>query len=59
MKGKTPIDSSVPLFWNVARMPEAAPRCVAGTLFMIEVVFGAANRPNPIPFTNSSEANAR
>ena len=26
----TPIDTAVPEFWNVARMPEAAPRSPAG-----------------------------
>ena len=30
-------------------MPEAAPRCSAGTLLMIEEVFGEANRPSPMP----------
>jgi hypothetical protein len=31
----TPIDRAVPEFWKVERMPEAAPRCLAGTLLMI------------------------
>jgi hypothetical protein len=34
----TPMDTAVPEFWNVERMPEAAPRCRAGTLPMIEEV---------------------
>src|SRR5438132_1472378 len=46
---KTPIDSTMPLFMNVARIPDAAPRWLAGTLFMIAVVLGAANRPEPTP----------
>ena len=46
----------MPVFWNVARMPEAAPRWRAGTLFMIPVVLGAANRPMPTPLSSSSRA---
>jgi hypothetical protein len=45
----TPIDSAVPEFWKVERMPEAAPRWLAGTLPMIEEELGAANIPLPIP----------
>ena len=55
----TPIDSAVPEFWKVERMPEAAPRCLAGTLPMIEEELGAANMPLPIPFTAMSSANAQ
>jgi hypothetical protein len=40
-------------------MPEAAPRCLAGTLPMIEEEFGAANIPPPIPFSPVSRANAQ
>ncbi len=43
---KRPIDSTMPEFWKVARMPDAAPRCGAGTLFMMPVTLGAANRPD-------------
>jgi len=32
----TPMDNAVPEFWKVERMPEAAPRWLAGTLPMIE-----------------------
>ena len=46
---KMPMDSTMPAFWKVARMPEAAPRWRAGTLDMIADVFGAANRPLPTP----------
>src|SRR5947199_8541645 len=46
---KTPIDNTMPLFMNVARMPDAAPRWLAGTLFITAVVFGAANIPDPTP----------
>jgi hypothetical protein len=31
-------------------MPEPAPRCAAGRLFMIPVTLGAAKRPVPMPF---------
>ena len=55
----TPMDRAVPEFWNVERMPEAAPRCRAGTLPMIEEEFGAANMPLPIPFTAMSAAKAQ
>ena len=55
----TPIDRAVPEFWNVERMPEAAPRCLAGTLLMIEEEFGAANMPLPIPFAAMSRAKAQ
>ena len=56
---KTPIDSDVPELKNVARIPEAAPRSWAGTLFMMPVVFGAENRPEPMPFTTSKTANSQ
>ena len=46
---KNPIDRDMPEFWNTDRMPEAAPRCPAGTLLMIEDVFGDAKRPEPRP----------
>jgi hypothetical protein len=55
----TPMDSAVPEFWNVERMPEAAPRCRAGTLLMMDDVLGAANIPLPIPFAAMSRANAQ
>src|ERR1700751_3743066 len=41
----TPIESTKPEFWNVASMPDAAPRCLAGTLFMTPAAFGAENGP--------------
>ena len=46
---KMPMDRTKPEFWNVASMPDAAPRCRAGTLFMIAAAFGAENRPMPAP----------
>jgi len=47
---KIPIDSELPEFWNVDRIPEATPRCRAGTLLISADVFGAANMPRPTPF---------
>ena len=55
----TPMDRAVPEFWKVERMPEAAPRCRAGTLLMIEEELGAANMPLPIPFAAMSAAKAQ
>ena len=46
---KTPIDSAIPEYWNVDRIPDATPRSAAGTLSMIEEVFGAENMPCPMP----------
>ncbi len=48
----------MPEFWNVERMPEAAPRCRAGTLPMIDEELGEANIPTPIPFAAMRSANA-
>jgi hypothetical protein len=55
----SPMDSEKPEFWNVARMPDAAPRWCAGTLFMIAVVFGAENSPDPMPLSTSRPANCQ
>src|SRR5260370_16269068 len=46
---KKPIDKDMPEFMKTERMPEAAPRCAAGTLLMMDEVFGDAKRPEPIP----------
>ena len=56
---KMPIDSDMPEFWNVDRMPDAAPRWRAGTLLMIAEVFGEANRPLPTPLPKMISANAQ
>ncbi len=56
---KTPIDRTIPALVNVARMPEATPRCPAGTEFMIAVALGAVNRPDPTPFRKISAANTQ
>jgi hypothetical protein len=55
----TPIDSAVPLFWNVARMPDTTPRSLGRTLPVIADVFGAANMPLPIPLSAINNANAQ
>src|SRR4051812_21655409 len=39
-------------------MPDAAPRLSAGALFMIPAMFGAANKPIPMPLRSSSAPNA-
>src|SRR5215216_7356963 len=36
----SPMESTHPAFWKVARMPEAAPRWRAGALFVIPAVLG-------------------
>src|ERR1700733_15532371 len=56
---KMPMDSDMPEFWKVDRMPDAAPRWWAGTEDMIAAVFGAANKPEPIPLPKMSSANAQ
>src|SRR5215472_91035 len=56
---KTPMDSDMPEFMNVERMPEAAPRYLAGTLLMIADVFGDANRPEPSPLHKMISANSQ
>ena len=53
---KMPMDRDIPEFWKVDRMPEAEPRCRAGTALMIAEVLGEANRPEPIPLPKSSSA---
>src|SRR5487761_1618275 len=55
----TPMDTAVPEFWNVARIPDAEPRLRGGTLPMIEEELGEANIPLPIPFRATSSANAQ
>src|SRR5665213_1214809 len=54
-----PLLNAVPEFWNVDRMPEATPRCRAGTLLMIADEFGAPNMPEPMPLAVINKANAQ
>ena len=56
---KMPIDSVMPLFWNVASMPEATPRRSAGTAFITPAVFGATNMPIDAPTRKSSNPKGR
>ena len=56
---KMPMDSDMPEFWNVERIPDAAPRSPAGTLLMIAEVFGEANRPEPSPLPKMISAKAQ
>jgi len=56
---KMPIDSDMPEFWKVERMPEAAPRSLAGTLLMIADVLGDANSPDPSPLPKMISANTQ
>ena len=53
---KTPMESAVPEFWKVERMPEATPRNSGGTLLIIEDVLGALNMPMPMPLMAMSVA---
>ena len=55
----SPIDSGIPALPNVTLMPEAAPRSLAGTEFMIEEVFGATNRPMARPLSPITSAKGR
>jgi hypothetical protein len=59
MLKKMPMDNEVPALKKVPRMPAAAPRLLAGTLFMIAVVFGDENMPEPMPFSTRSPAKAQ
>src|SRR5713226_4933236 len=54
---KTPMLTSVPEFWKVERIPDAAPRCSAGTLLITDEVFGEENMPWPRPSMKSRSAN--
>src|ERR1700686_1561030 len=56
---KMPIDSVIPLFWNVASMPDATPRRSAGTAFITPAVLGATNIPIDTPTRKSNRAKGR
>src|SRR5260370_13657095 len=53
---KRPMLTRVALFWKVARIPEEAPRVSGGTLLIIELVLGEANKPDPQPSMKGSTA---
>lgn len=54
---KMPMDSTWPAYRNVAFMPDPAPRCSAGRLFITPALFGAANAPIASPFISKTGAN--
>ena len=54
-----PIDSTVAEFWNVAAIPAPAPRCRAGSAFMIPARLGEPNMPMPTPFSTRIAENAQ
>ena len=45
---KTPIESTLAEFMNVASMPAPAPRWEGGSAFMTPALFGEEKRPMPI-----------
>ena len=47
-----PMDSALPAVIEVMRMPDAAPRWLAGTEFITTVALGEVNMPDPNPLTN-------
>ena len=54
----TPIDTDEPELKKVIRIPEAAPRCGAGTLFITTAAFGELKTPDPTPLRKGSPAKA-
>jgi hypothetical protein len=56
---KMPMDSTNAEFWNVAIIPPAAPRWLAGTEFIISAQFGETNRPEPKPLNAMTTANTQ
>ncbi len=51
-----PIDTTKPALAKTARMPDAAPRWLAGTLFMIAAALGELNSPDPRPARSRKKA---
>ena len=49
----------IALFCMVARIPDAAPLCSAGTEFIIDAMLGEANMPPPMPIMKSTTAKDR
>ena len=54
---KTPIESTLAEFMNVASIPAPAPRWLAGSEFITPALFGDENRPIPTPFRTRISAN--
>ena len=51
------IEMGLPTFIKVALMPEPAPRCLGGRLFMMAAVLGAINMPIDRPSRKMMAAN--
>ena len=51
------IDIGFPMFITVARMPEPAPRCSGGKLFMTAAILGDMNIPIDMPSRKITAAN--
>ena len=56
---KIPIDRTWAEFWNVVFIPDPAPRCSAGMLFMTAARFGEPNEDMTIPVKNSRIAKSQ
>src|SRR5580700_4262428 len=56
---KTAVLAVIPVFWTVARIPDAAPLVSGGTEFIIATVLGLAKRPPPSPMTKIITANCQ
>ena len=54
---KIPMDSGIPTLLSVAIIPELAPLCLCGTLFIIAAVLGAINIPIDMPLRKITMAN--
>ncbi len=53
---KIPMESTCAEFWNVVFMPDPAPRCCGGRLFMTPARLGEPKDAMAMPVTNSSTA---
>ena len=53
------MDKDDPELKKVARMPEAEPRLAGRHAFMMAVVLGEENSPEPMPLSTSSPAKAQ
>ena len=56
---KMPIDRTWAEFWKVEFIPEPAPRCWGGRLFMTPARLGLAKAPMARPFNNNNRANCQ
>ncbi len=51
------METTKPALANTARMPDAAPRWPAGTLFMMAAALGELKSPEPTPASSRTKAN--